>query len=626
MSISILILVVLISALNLSTIVSNGQREVIAFRSESVQNVRNNLRNLVQTAYEVIAYHYEQSIMEDYTEDEVKVIQNEVIRIINTMRYDKGIGYFWINDTTKPFPKMVAHPISPELNGKIMDDPKYNTAGDKKQNLFIAFMDVAESEGEGYVPYMWPKPTEDGLTLDQPKESFVKYFKPWGWIIGSGVYIDDIQTKVNEKQARLGKEIIHFLQLSIIVTILASIIIILIISLIFNRITKTINILVGVSSNIAGGDLALNEDYRTLVNKQSNDEIGVLVKNFDHLIMNIRDSIGKTKDVSELNITEKNKLIHTSEESAKASVQIDNNIQNISAKAGDLLIKTEETNNDIINISDNMNALKSQIQEQVSMVEESSASIIEMTANLNNISEITSSKKKTADELLKTVDTGGVFINSMIGITKELIAKMADITEMTTLINKISGKTNLLSMNAAIEAAHAGEFGTGFAVVAYEIRKLAESSSSSSKQIKMLTKEMMEIAEKAAEAGDKTSTAFSRIEKEVLDVSNAFSEITSSTLELTEGANQIQQAIIQLNTITNEVSTKYTGIDSASSNLTQRSGEILTITEQIKKSIYEISSAISQISASVNEVRNISKILDEITIKLNTDLSKYILS
>jgi methyl-accepting chemotaxis protein len=147
-----------------------------------------------------------------YIDDAIEDGKTKTISDIKQMRYDDGVGYFWINDITKPTPKMIMHPTKPELDGKILDDPKYNTTlGEytnikKGQNLFEAFAEICETQGNGYVDYKWPKPTEKGLTKEpKPKISYVKLYEPLGWIVGSGAYIDDIENEIRKREKAIDK-------------------------------------------------------------------------------------------------------------------------------------------------------------------------------------------------------------------------------------------------------------------------------------------------------------------------------------------------------------------------------------------------------------------------------------
>lgn len=142
-----------------------------------------------------------------YIDDARLEIENQVKDTIRAMRYDNGVGYFWINDNTLPYPTMVMHPTVPALDGQVLDDPKFNNAQGVDKNLFQAFAEVAAERGEGFVDYLWPKPTADGLTARAPKISYVRLHAPTGWIIGSGAYIDGIEAAVAAQQGLIEAQI-----------------------------------------------------------------------------------------------------------------------------------------------------------------------------------------------------------------------------------------------------------------------------------------------------------------------------------------------------------------------------------------------------------------------------------
>lgn len=177
----------------LNTVVLNVKNEYdsLLFHKKSLFEIRKNERkNVVNIAIAAIHHLHAKVNQGILTQDEAK---KEAISIIRNMRYDKGVGYLWINDTGRPIPRMIMHPTIPELDNTILDDPKFNCALGIEQNLFQAFVDICLAKGQGYVDYLWPKPTEKGLTEYQPKISYVSLFKPWDWVIGTGVYIEDIE-------------------------------------------------------------------------------------------------------------------------------------------------------------------------------------------------------------------------------------------------------------------------------------------------------------------------------------------------------------------------------------------------------------------------------------------------
>ena len=170
----------------------------IQFHSKAILEQRKKeLQHEVDIAHATLQTYHNQFTSGKYTLQQVKHLANQAVK---NMRWANEVGYFWINNTTLPIPRMIMHPTLPELDGTILDDPVFACALGENINLFSAAVQVSLAEGSGYIDYLWPKPTPDGkLTNKQPKISFVRIFKPWQWVIGSGVYIDDIDTEVRER-------------------------------------------------------------------------------------------------------------------------------------------------------------------------------------------------------------------------------------------------------------------------------------------------------------------------------------------------------------------------------------------------------------------------------------------
>ncbi len=174
-----------------------SQYNSILFNNNAVLARRKiELKNNIEISLAVLSSIYQEFSSGQISEAAAK---RKAISTFMQIRYNDGIGYFWINDTTRPYPVMIMHPTIPELDGTILDKPEFNCALGVNENLFKAFVDVCSENGEGYVDYLWPKPTLEGLTEQQPKISYVKLFEPWNWIIGTGVYIDDIERDTHER-------------------------------------------------------------------------------------------------------------------------------------------------------------------------------------------------------------------------------------------------------------------------------------------------------------------------------------------------------------------------------------------------------------------------------------------
>lgn len=168
---------------------------LLYLKQSLLEQKKENLHDVIQLALIRVEEYYAAFLRGDLSEDEAKF---QVKNALKKMRYGGG-GYVWINDTGRPVPRMVMHPMSPDLDGNLLNDPVFNCALGKDVNLFVAAVDVALRNGKGFIDYLWPKPSGEGFTSRQAKLSLVKYFEKWNWVIGTGIYIDDIERSVQER-------------------------------------------------------------------------------------------------------------------------------------------------------------------------------------------------------------------------------------------------------------------------------------------------------------------------------------------------------------------------------------------------------------------------------------------
>lgn len=190
-----------------NTVLLNVETEyqsLLFHKSRTLDRRKSELRNIISLAIAHLNEHYNKQLNGQLPEFEAQL---QAIKTIKRLRYDDGTGYIWINDTTKPIPRMIMHPTLPELDGQILDDPTFFSALGMDKNLFAAAVNISETLGEGYLDYLWPKPTPDGLSDQQPKISYVRLFQKWGWILGTGVYIDDIEEEVQIRLDAIIKEL-----------------------------------------------------------------------------------------------------------------------------------------------------------------------------------------------------------------------------------------------------------------------------------------------------------------------------------------------------------------------------------------------------------------------------------
>lgn len=214
-----------------------------------------------------------------YIDDARQEIEYQIKQTIKGMRYDGGTGYFWINDNTLPYSTMIMHPTAPELDNKVLDDPKYNNALGVDQNLFQAFVEITQKQGSGFVDYLWPKPSENAVSERTKKISYVKLHEPTGWIIGTGAYIDSIDKTIQRQQFRIAQQVRELIHSNVKASVLFLLLIIAIAFLFSSTFSKPIQNLTRIAELISKGK---NLDLKITETKRS-DEIGELARSIDRL-------------------------------------------------------------------------------------------------------------------------------------------------------------------------------------------------------------------------------------------------------------------------------------------------------------------------------------------------------
>lgn len=251
-------------------------------------------RHLVESAHTVLVHFHEQEKSGALSKDDA---QAAAIAAVQALRYEQK-EYFWLNDLTSPVPKMVMHPTVPALNGKVLDGINFNCATtlqagtdgpvvhtDGKKNLFVAFNEVAQKSGHGFVTYNWPKPKLGGGTTEElfEKLSYVKKFEPWGWVVGSGIYIDDVERKFWDLALQFGGMVL------VVMLVLAGMIRWQVLG-----ITRPLNELRAMVVSIES-----SSDFSRRLTIESQDEVGQTAMAFNQLMAAQQVAIGEVNAVVE---------------------------------------------------------------------------------------------------------------------------------------------------------------------------------------------------------------------------------------------------------------------------------------------------------------------------------------
>jgi methyl-accepting chemotaxis protein len=470
-------------------------------KNNLIHDRKEKTRHVVETALSSVEYFYNDYRAGLISEDEA---QQSALAAVEKMRYG-GNEYFWINDME---PKMLMHPFVKELVGQSLND--YQDPDGTR--LFVEMTDAVKRDGEGFVHYVWQKNGEKTLS---PKVSYVKGFAPWGWVIGSGIYLDDVDADFRAQALRFGAAI------AVVILLLA------IISYLLGRsITRPLAQAVAVAQALAIGDMSV----RLPAGKQ--DETGLMLGAMSEMIDSMKGVSRLAQKVAAGDLTVE---IRQRSDQDELMLALQTMVGKLLEVVGGVKVAAENVNTGAVEMSANSQQMSQGASEQAANAEEVSASIEEMAANIRQNTDNSLQTEKIAVQAALDARESGAAVTATADA-------MRNIAEKILIIEEISRQTNLLALNAAIEAARAGEQGRGFAVVAAEVRKLAERSQTAAAEINALSVSSVSVAEKAG-------TLLQAMVPNIQRTAELVQEIAAASREQDAGSEQITRAIQQLDTV-----------------------------------------------------------------------------
>ncbi|WP_419736215.1 methyl-accepting chemotaxis protein [Pseudomonas sp. COR18] len=433
-------------------------------------------QHVVQTASGILAYYQGLETAGTLSRD---AAQKQALSVIRGLRYDQN-DYFWINDLR---PVMVMHPANPKLEGQdlsgIKDPDGYA--------LFNEMVILAKAKGRGMIDYRWPKP---GASAPVQKTSYVQLFEPWSWIIGSGVYIDDVQAEFYE-QVRNASLV------GLAIAVLVSVLVLLIGRSIVHPLRETVQAM----ANIASGE----SDLTRTLDTHGQDEVTELARHFNAFTSKLRGV------VSQLQVSA-SELGQSSSDLGNSAIESQTRSQQQSQQMEMVATAINEVTYGVQDVAKNAEQAASEVRDAEGQARQGQLNI---------------------DNSLQQIDQLSATIAQAVEVIRTLAAESTQIGSVLEVIRAIAEQTNLLALNAAIEAARAGEQGRGFAVVADEVRLLAQRTQKSTAEIQA----MIERLQNHSEAAVKVIGDSSRVSQQTIELAGLAGE----------SLNAISQALRNLN-------------------------------------------------------------------------------
>jgi methyl-accepting chemotaxis protein len=517
-----------ISVISIMNIISRGEKRIAAYRATLLSERKQQIKGYVDMAVRVLE----------------KMPAEEAKKVVRNMSYGQS-GYIWINDFNNI---MISHP-DPRLEGKDLS----NLRDPNGVYILREITKICREKGEGYLDYMWKVPGQEEM---KPKISFAKAIPSRNWIIGTGIYVDDIETAVVKEHNTIRREVSNSIVQDVAVSLTVLVLMQIMAFFLVNR------FIAGPIESITVALKNFNNDLTITVPVTTSDEVGELARWFNEHIGRLHQIIGKVSGITDKIHSHAGEIASTMDQQSGFSTQLSSSVVEISATM-------EEFSSTAIQIAQHSQGVVERADKTLDDTKIGAAEVENLNFKVNDIS---------------------INIQANLSEIVELGKKSKEINKVMEIINNIANQTKLIAFNAALEAASAGEAGKRFGVVAVEIRRLADSVVESTSEIEGKITEILDSVNRLVMSSEKSFQLIQEGQEYASHTVLMLIESLDGVEETTSAARQIslstQQQQIASSQVVLALKDIEQGVTFATNSIHQTNSatdELLGLSEQLKK-------------------------------------------
>ncbi len=578
-----IILAVLITAMcivifSVVNSVRSNSSQTAAYSERLLEDIKTELKNETQEAMSVCQFMYDKYQAGELTLEEA---QKQSADIIREMRYGDGSGYFWIDTSAG---------VNVVLLGRDTEGQSRWDSVDPNGTYFIQEMiKNGLKEGGGYTELMFAKPNE---TVPLPKINYTAHFKPFDWVMGTGVWVDHIDSLTDiykeSAEAALKKTIIQSVIMFVVLLVAGILVAIFMGKRITNPIILATNQLIRMSEN----DFTDTEEMEMIRGlKYKNNEIGQISGALDSMHNDIRELMHSISDTTSYVASASEELSASASQSAKASEMVANSCTSVADSCSNQITAVSGVSQETKNFVENMQEFKDAISRTTEMIDSTNDAATKGAADMNNATSMMGTIKNSVENTAVVVENLG--------------NELKNIDSFVETIAEIASQTNLLSLNASIEAARAGEMGKGFAVVAGEISKLADQSNEAASRITELISDIMKRSNEAVDSMRAGAQSVVEGTETVNEAGDTFSHIVDMVHSISEQSARMSEIVVHLSEGTDTIADNIQKIEAMSVNVADETQNVSAASEEQSASTYEVAEASGKLAENAQELQNI---------------------